>query len=409
VVVRTSGGGKHQMTSISRKIDRITESQTIAMTSLAKKLRAEGKDIISLSAGEPDFPTPENVKLAAIRAIENDFTKYTQNEGIPELREIVAEKFRNENNLDVTAANILISNGGKHSIFNALQAVCDPGDEVIIPSPYWVSFPEMVKLVDAVPVILKTKEDNEFTFNAADVKPLLTSRTKAIILNSPSNPTGTVLSEDILREIADLAAKNDFFIISDEIYEKIIYDGKKHFSVGSIPKVKDKVITIGGVSKAYSMTGWRIGFMVANEKIINSASKIQSQITSNPSSISQMAALEALRGDQSTLERMRMAFQKRRDIAYEKLSKIPELKTIKPHGAFYFFPSIKDLLGKRYNGTVMRNSFDVSRYFLTEAQVALVPGAAFGSDEHIRISYAYSEKELIEAIDRIATAIRKLQ
>ena len=397
------------MTSISKKVNRIEESQTIAMTSLAKKLRAEGKNVISLSAGEPDFPTPENIKQAAIRAIQNNFTKYTQNEGITELRDAVAEKFRRDNGLDVKTSNILVSNGGKHSIFNALQTICNPGDEVIIAAPYWVSFPEMVKLVDAVPVILKTKEENGFTFTADDIKPLLTVRTKAMIINSPSNPTGSVLDESTLRGIAQLAMKNDFFIISDEIYEKIIYDGQKHFSIGSISEAKDKVITIGGVSKAYSMTGWRIGFMAANEKIINNASKIQSQITSNPSSISQMAALEALRGDQTDIEKMRASFQKRRDLMFGKMSSIDGLKTVKPRGAFYFFPSVKNFFGRKYNGTILKNSFDVSHYLLAEAQVALVPGAAFGSDEHIRISYAYSEKELVEAIDRVAAAIAKLQ
>jgi aspartate aminotransferase len=397
------------MTSISKKVNRIEESQTIAMTSLAKKLRAEGKNVISLSAGEPDFPTPENIKQAAIRAIQNNFTKYTQNEGITELREAVAEKFCRDNGLDVKTPNILVSNGGKHSIFNALQTICNPGDEVIIAAPYWVSFPEMVKLVDAVPVILKTKEENGFTFTADDIKPLLTVRTKAMIINSPSNPTGSVLDESTLHGIAQLAMKNDFFIISDEIYEKIIYDGQKHFSIGSISKAKDKVITIGGVSKAYSMTGWRIGFMAANEKIINNASKIQSQITSNPSSISQMAALEALRGDQIDIEKMRASFQKRRDLMFGKMSSIDGLKTVKPRGAFYFFPSVKNFFGRKYNGTALKNSFDVSHYLLAEAQVALVPGAAFGSDEHIRISYAYSESELVEAINRVAAAIAKLQ
>lgn len=349
------------------------------------------------------------MKQAAIRAIQNNFTKYTQNEGIPELREAVAEKFRRDNALDVKASNILISNGGKHSIFNALQTICDPGDEVIIVSPYWVTFPEMVKLVDAIPVILKTTEENGFTFTADDVKPLLTTRTKAIIINSPSNPTGSVLDENILRNIAHLAMQNDFFIISDEIYEKIIYDGQKHFSIGSIPEVKDKVITIGGVSKAYAMTGWRIGFMAADEKIINNASKIQSQVTSNSSSISQVAALEAIRGDQIDIEKMCASFHKRRDLVFEKISNIKGMETVKPMGAFYFFPSIKTFFGKRYNGTVLKSSSDFSHYLLSEAQVAIVPGAAFGSDEHIRISYAYSEKELIEAIDRIAVAIAKLR
>jgi len=397
------------LASVSKKVDLIEESQTIAMTSLARKLKSEGKNIISLSAGEPDFPTPENVKLAAIRAIQDNFTKYTQNEGTPELREAVAEKFRSENGLNVAASNILVSSGGKHSIYNALQAICNPGDEVIIPAPYWVSFPEMVKLVDAVPVILKTKAEKDFAFGADDIVPLLTKRTKAIIINSPSNPTGSVLDETSLRGIAQLSRERDFFIVSDEIYEKLIYDGQRHFSVGSIPETRDRVITTSGVSKAYSMTGWRIGFLAANEEIVKSAAKIQSQMTSNPSSISQAAALEAIRGSQVEIEKMRNAFQKRRDLMMDKLAKIDGLTLSKPAGAFYFFPSIKNFFGKKHNGVAMKNSLDIAHYLLAEAQVALVPGGAFGSDDHIRISYAYSENDLIEAAKRISSALGKLK
>ncbi len=397
------------MILLSRKVDRIEESQTIAMTSLAKRLRSEGKDVISLSAGEPDFPTPENIKLAAINAIQNNFTKYTQNEGTPELREAVAEKFRSDNGLNVTASNILVSSGGKHSIYNALQVVCDPGDEVIVPSPYWVSFPEMVKLADATPVILQTKQESGFTFTAEDIKPLLSKRTKAIIINSPSNPTGSLLDETSLRGIGELAVHHGFFVISDEIYEKIIYDGHKHFSIGSIPEVQDRVITVSGVSKAYSMTGWRIGFMAANEEVIRGAAKIQSQMTSNASSISQAAALEAIRGTQNEIEKMRLAFQKRRDLMLQKFSKINGLKTTKPAGAFYLFPSIKKFLGKRHNNKVLKSSVDVAHYLLAEAQVAVVPGSAFGSDDHIRISYAYSEQELIDAAERISSALSRLK
>ncbi|MCL4539931.1 MAG: pyridoxal phosphate-dependent aminotransferase, partial [Bacteroidetes bacterium] len=334
---------------------------------------------------------------------------YTQNEGTPELREAVAEKFRRDNGLNVKASNILVSNGGKHSIFNALQTICNPGDEVIIPAPYWVSFPEMVKLADATPVILQTKEERGFTFTANDLRPLLTQKTKALIINSPSNPTGSVASEETLRGIAKLAKERDFFIISDEIYEKIIYDGNKHFSIGSIPEVQDRVITASGVSKAYSMTGWRIGFMAANEEIVKRASKIQSQLTSNASSISQAAALEALKGPQSDVEKMRVSFQHRRDVMMERLSGIDGMTLAKPGGAFYFFPSVKRLFGKSNGGQVLRNSADIASYLLLEAQVALVPGAAFGSDSHIRISYAYAEKELTEAVDRIAAAVTKLR
>ncbi len=397
------------MKSLSQKVDKIEESQTIAMTTLAKKLRAEGKNVISLSAGEPDFPTPENIKQAAIKAIQDNFTKYTQNEGIPELREAVAEKFRSDNGIDVKASNILVSNGGKHSLFNALQAILNPGDEVIVPAPYWVSFPEMVKLADGTPVIMKTKEENGFTFDASDVEPLLTPRTKAIIINTPSNPSGAVIGEESLRSVARLAREKDFYIISDEIYEKIIYDGNKHFSIGSIDEVRDRVITSSGVSKAYSMTGWRIGFIAANDEIIKRAAKIQSQMTSNASSISQAAALEALRGPQTDIEKMRAAFEKRRDVMLMKLSQIDGITVKKPGGAFYFFPSVKGLIGRTYNGKSLTGSSDVAHFILSEAQVALVPGGAFGSDENIRLSYAYSEKELTEAADRIAAAVAGLK
>ncbi len=397
------------MTSLSQKADRIQESQTIAISSLAKKLRAEGKNVISLSAGEPDFPTPEHIKKAAIKAIQDNFTKYTQNEGTPQLREAVAEKFRNDNGMNVKASNILVSNGGKHSLFNALQAICNPGDEVIIPAPYWVSFPEMVKLADAVPVVLQTKEEKGFTFDAGDVEPLVTPKTKAIIVNTPSNPTGAVIGEEALRGIAALAVRKGFFIISDEIYEKIIYDDNRHFSVASIPEASELVITSSGVSKAYSMTGWRIGFIAAREDIIKRAAKMQSQETSNASSISQAAALEALRGPQDDVAKMRLAFEKRRNVMLEKLRSIDGFTVNKPGGAFYFFPSVKGLFGRTYNGKQMSGSLDIAQFFLSEAQVALVPGIAFGSDGHMRMSYAYSEKELTEAADRIASAVAKLK
>ncbi len=393
------------MKPLSKKVDNIEESQTIAVSSLAMKLRAEGKDVISLSAGEPDFPTPTHVKSAAIKAIQNNFTKYTQNEGTPELREAVASKLQTENGIETTGANVLISSGGKHALFNSLQAICNPGDEVIIPAPYWVSFPEMVKLADGVPVILKTNEETGFTFTAETLRPLVTPRTKALIINSPNNPTGAVMSEDKLRGIAKLALEFDFYIISDEIYEKIVYDGNKHFSIGSIPEVRDRVITSSGFSKAYSMTGWRIGYLSANKEIIARAAKVQSQTTSNASSISQAAALEALRGDESDLEKMRKAFENRRNILIEKLSTVKGISVPRPGGAFYLFPSVKQLFGRTYDGQVISSSTDAVKFFLAKAQVALVPGAAFGSNEHVRISYAYSEKDLTEAADRIASAI----
>lgn len=394
--------------TLSSKVQGINESQTIAITSLAKKLISNGIDVISLNAGEPDFPTPENVKNAAINAIQNNFTKYTQNEGIPELREAVAEKFRRDNNLDVHLDNILISSGGKQSIYNAILSICNPGDEVIVIAPYYVSYPEMVRLANAEPVIFQTNEEDDFHIDFAKFGQLFSKRTKAIIINSPSNPTGTVYEEDEMTKLAELALKHNVYVISDEIYEKIIFDGKKHYSIGSIKEVARQVITINGVSKAYAMTGWRIGFMAANEEIIKLSSKIQSQVTSNPSSISQVAALEAITGSQDQVDIMRQEYERRRDYTCERLLKINGITMSKPHGAFYAFPSVKRFFGRSYKGNEIRNSLDISKFLLDEARVAVVPGTAFGSNDHIRISFASSADDLDKGLTRITKALDSL-
>lgn len=394
--------------SFSSKVQEIHESQTMAITSLAKKLISDGIDIISLNAGEPDFPTPENVKNAAIKAIQSNFTKYTQNEGIPELREAVAEKFRLENKLDVNLENVLISSGGKQSIYNALLAISNPGDQVIVISPYWVSYPEMVKLAGAEPVIFETDDKDDYRIDFSRLARLFSNRTKAIIINSPSNPTGAVYEEEELARLADLVLRHNSYVISDEIYEKIIFDGKKHFSIGSIKEIANRVITISGVSKAYAMTGWRIGFMAANEDIIKLSAKIQSQVTSHPSSISQVAALEAIRNSSKDVDVMRQEFERRRDLVYNCLLNIDAIKISKPHGAFYAFPSVRRFFGKSHNGIKINNSVDISQFLLTQARVAVVPGLAFGSNDHIRLSFASSVDELNEGLTRITKALNSL-
>jgi len=321
------------MPKLSEKILNLAESETLRISALAKNMKAQGIDVVSLSAGEPDFPTPEHVKEAAIQAIKENFTKYTQNQGIPELINAIIEKFRRDNNIEYKPTEILVSNGAKHSIFNALQAICNPGDEVIIPAPYWVSYPSMVALVDAKPVILKTDIRSSFKITPEQLKETITEKTKALIFNSPSNPTGTVYTEDEIRKIAEVVYEKNIFVISDEIYEKIIYEGK-HFSMASIKELKNLVITINGVSKAYAMTGWRIGYLGASEEIVKLANKVQGQMTSNASSISQKAALAALTGPQEPVRKMVNEFKIRRDFLCSELKQIPGIEVFCPIGCF---------------------------------------------------------------------------
>jgi aspartate aminotransferase len=370
-------------------------------------MKAQGIDVVSLSAGEPDFPTPDHIKEAAIQAIKENFTKYTQNQGIPELINAIVEKFKRDNNIEYRPSQILVSSGAKHSIFNALQAICNPGDEVIIPAPYWVSYPAMVALVDAKPIILKTDIATNFKITPEQLKEAITSKTKALIFNTPSNPTGAVYTEDEIKKIAEVVYEKNIFVISDEIYEKIIYD-EKHFSMASIPELKDLVITVNGVSKAYAMTGWRIGYMGAKEDIIKLANKVQGQVTSNASSISQKAALAALTGPQEPVRKMVNEFKIRRDFLCSELKQIPGVDVFVPTGAFYVFPRVSAYYGRRYNGVEIRNSNDFCEFLLKEEKLAIVPGDAFGMDECVRISYAASMEELMKGVERFRRAIEKL-
>ena len=397
------------MKSLSRTVAKAESSQTLALSALAKKLHAEGVDVVTLTAGEPDFPTPFHVKEAAKKAIEDNQTTYTHNAGIPELRQAIAEKFRRDNGLAFDTSQILVSNGAKHSLFNTLKAICNKGDEVIIPSPYWVSYPQMVALVDAKPVFVQTTQEGGFKMTGAQLRGAITRKTKALLFCTPSNPTGAVYSREEIEELAHVVEETDIYVIADEIYEKVIYDGAKHFSMGSLPAVKDHVITVNGVSKAYSMTGWRIGFLGGRRDIVAAAEKVQSQITSNASSISQHAALAALTGPEDELRAMAAEFLRRRDFICQAVTSIRGVTCHHPQGAFYVFPNVSAYFGATYRSAEMRSGDDIGRFLLDEERVVVVPGSGFGSRDHVRISYACSMNELEKAAERLDRGFKKLQ
>ncbi|HEY6191153.1 MAG TPA: pyridoxal phosphate-dependent aminotransferase [Bacteroidota bacterium] len=397
------------MKSLSHKVQRIEESSTLAFTQLARRMQTEGVDVANLTAGEPDFPTPPHVKMAAVRAIEENFTHYTANQGIPELLAAIAAKFERDNNLRFGKSQILVSCGAKHSIYNALQAICNAGDEVVIAAPYWVTYPEIVKLVDARPVIVSASREAGFKISAAQLRKAVNAKTKAFIFNSPGNPSGNAYTQGEIEELADVVKESGIFVISDEIYEKVIYDGVRHFSIGSIRAIADQVITVNGVSKAYAMTGWRIGYLGAAGPVSEAAAKVQSQVTSNASSVSQRAAAVALSAPEGDVGEMVKEFNRRRDFAYRELSRIPGIECHEPKGAFYLFPSMKTVLGKRINGALIRDDMDLAHFLLREEHVAVVPGGAFGAKDHLRLSYACSMKELEKGLDRIASGCKKLR
>ena len=396
------------MNNYSEVISSIEESKTMAISSLVKKLKAEGKNVLSFSAGEPDFPTPEFIKQAAIKAINNNFTRYTANEGYPALLNAIVEKFSKDNNLQFNPKNILVSDGAKHSLYNLLMALCNPGDEVIFQSPYWVSYPEMVKLARAKSVIIDGSVEQNYKIIPSQLKDAITSKTKIFIFNTPSNPTGAVYSKDEIIALAEVLKDKNIYIISDEIYEKIVFDGEKHFSIGSIDYLKDRTITVNGVSKAYAMTGWRIGYAGGNAEIIKLARNLQSHSTSNASSISQAATLAALTEESNEIEDMVEKFKIRRDYIYESLNKIDGIQCPLPKGAFYVFYDVSSYYGKHMNGYDIKDSSTFCNYLLTEQNVGLVPGVAFGNDNCVRMSYACSMEELNDGLERITKALNKL-
>ncbi len=394
---------------IAKRAQAIKPSPTLATAAKAKAMKAQGIDVVDFGVGEPDFDTPENVKQAGIKAIQSGFTKYTPAGGTDELKEAVLEKFKRDNGLQYDKSQILISCGAKHSLYNIAEALFDPGDEVIIPSPYWVSYPDQVLLNDALPVIVETTEAEGFKLSAKKLEQAVTKKTKALVLNSPSNPTGLAYDKKALEDIAALAVKHNLYVISDEIYEKLIYDGFTHTSIASLGKeIKDLTIVVNGVSKSHAMTGWRIGYAAGPKDVITAMTNIQSQSTSNPSSISQKAAVEALRGPQDFIGTMNVEFDKRRKYMVERLNKIKGVSCLMPVGAFYAFPRISSLFGKSLNGKVVKNSSDLATLLLEEAKVALVSGDAFGADAYIRLSYATSMDSIKKGLDRIEQMINRL-
>jgi len=380
-------------TRLAQRLNKINPSSTLAITAKAKKLKAEGKDIVNLSAGEPDFDTPDFVKEAAIQAIKSGFTKYTPTTGIPELKKAVAEKFKKENNLTYEPGQIVVSCGAKHSIFNTLLVLVDSGDEVLIPLPYWVSYPEMVNLCEATPRFIKTLPGNNFKIKPEDLEKNIGPKTKLLILNSPSNPTGCVYTEGELRRIADICVKNKILVLSDEIYEKLIYDGLKHVSIaGFNSDIYDLTVTVNGLSKSHSMTGWRLGYLGAPLEIAEAISRLQDHSTSNPSSITQKAAVAALNDTSDFTERVCLEFQKRRDYCVGRINKMPKIKCVVPEGAFYIFC---DISATKIDSSVFANRL------LEEALISIIPGSGFGMDDYIRVSFANSLEQLAKGMDRL--------
>ena len=400
------------MEILSNRILNMAESETLAMTAKASELKAQGKDIISLSIGEPDFNTPDIIKEAAKKAIDDNFTHYPPVPGYQDLKQAICAKFRRDNGLEFTPDQIVVSTGAKQSIYQLCQVMLNPGDEVIIPTPFWVSYKEFVRLAGATPIFVKTQIENDFKVTPQQLEEAITPKTKLIMFSSPSNPTGMLYTRDELKAIAAVVAKHDnLFIMADEIYEHINFVGK-HESIGCFPEVRDRVITINGVAKGFAMTGWRIGILAAPKPIADACKKLQGQVTSGTCSIYQKATVCAMQMDPATSEdiiNMRNVFLKRRDLVYQGLCDIPGLKVRLPQGAFYFFPDVSAYFGKSFNGKRMENSTDIAFYLLNEANVATVMGSAFGDDNCIRLSYATSEELLIEALRRMKEAFAKLQ
>jgi len=396
------------MSILSRRINNLSESQTIKMAKLGRELSAKGIDVINLSFGEPDFFTPEAVKEAAKKAIDENYSYYTPVSGYPDLRKAVTEKLKRENDLDYTFDQIVVSTGAKQSLSNAILCLINPGDEVIVPTPYWVSYSEMIKLAEGESVFIHATVENDFKITAEQLEAAITPKTKMFMFSSPCNPTGSVYShEELAALVAVFERYPNIMILSDEIYEHINFVDK-HYSIAAFPSVKDRVILINGFSKAYAMTGWRVGYMAASKEIAAACDKLQGQITSGTSSISQRAALAAYEEGLASVNEMKEAFRKRRTIVYDLLKEIPGIKVNLPDGAFYFFPEVKSYFGKNHNGTVINNAEELCLYLLNEAHVSTVTGEAFGNEDCIRISYAASEEQLKEAMTRISKALANL-
>jgi aspartate aminotransferase len=395
--------------NLSKRAQMIKPSPTLAITVKAKAMRAQGIDVISFGAGEPDFDTPQHIKDAAIAALQEGFTKYTPAGGIDELKEAICAKLQRDNGVRYQKEHILVSCGGKHSFYNMAQAFIDEGDEVIIPAPYWVSYPPMVELAGGKPAIVSTSEEEGFKLAPDALEKAITSKTKAVVINSPSNPTGSAYSRKELEGLAEVALKHKIYIISDEIYEKIVYDGFEHVSIASLgDEIKDITIILNGVSKTYSMTGWRIGYTAGPKELIAAMNNIQSQSTSNPTSFAQKGALEALQGSQEEVKVMVEEYQRRRDLICGALTAIDGITCYKPQGAFYCFPNVGAYLGKKHKGERIADSSQLTSYLLDEARVAVVPGVEFGAEGFLRLSYPIASKVITEGIARIKEALARL-
>ncbi len=391
---------------LSEKNAGVSPSPTLAISAKANQMMNQGKSVVNFGVGEPDFKTPKNIRKKAMEVVEKGDIGYTSASGMPELKQEICKKFKQDNKLDYSPENIIVSNGAKHSLYNTFQALCNPSDEVIIPVPYWVSYPELVRMAGAKPVEVETKEEEGFKYTQERLLAAINENTKAILINSPSNPTGVVYQKEDLKMIAEIAKKNDLYIVSDEIYEKLIYEGE-HINIASFSEeIKELTIVINGVSKCYAMTGWRIGYAAANEKIIEVMSNIQSHATSNPNTIAQKASIEALSGDQSSLVEMKEAFKERKDYMTERIDAAEDLSCLSPKGAFYIMLNISEFIGENINGYQIDGSMDFANYLLEEQQVAVIPGVGFGKEGYVRLSYANSLKNIKEGLNRIERALK---
>lgn len=396
--------------NLSKKANSISPSITLEITGKANELKAQGVNVMSFAAGEPDFNTPKNIIEAAIKAMDDGYTKYTKTSGIVELRKAICKKLHQENNLNYSEEQIVVSTGAKQCLANTFLAILNKGDEVILQNPCWVSYTELIKLADGVPVIVNCDENDGYKLSAKNIEKAVTSKTKAILLNSPHNPTGIVYNKNELEEIAQIAKKYNLIIISDEIYEKLIYDGEEHVSIASLSEdAYERTIVINGLSKTYAMTGWRVGYTASSAKLSKIMSSVQSHMTSNVCSISQYAALEALTGPQDSINMMKNAFEERRNFMMKKLEEIDEVSFIKPQGAFYIMVNITYFIGKSINGVKINNSIEFAKMLLEEEKVAVIPGAAFGLENFIRLSYATSMEVIEEGLDRIKSFLGKLK
>ncbi len=395
---------------ISKRIQNMTPSATMVQSAKIAELKQQGIEIIGFNVGEPDYNTPMNIIKKGEEAYHLGLTRYTPSAGMIELRQAICEKFEKEYQLKYSPKEVVVSSGAKQSLTNALMAIIDPGDEVIIPTPCWVSYVEMVKLADGVPVLVALDEEAGFDMDVEKVREAVTSKTKAMIINSPNNPTGAVYSEEQLRKLGELAVEKDFIVISDEMYEKLVYDGKKNVCFAALsPEIKEKTITVNGVSKAYAMTGWRIGYALGPIEIIKAMSDYQGNTTSNANTPAQYASIEAISNSEDSVEAMRLEFDKRRQFMFDRLNQMEGITCSRPTGAFYMMPNVKSFYGKSYNGFQVNNSLDMANYLVEEAKIAVVTGAAFEAPDNIRISYSNSMENIQEGLNRMEEALKKLQ